>query len=134
MKQIEAEVTTTNKSLGGNPDDPSTHVEIAVTVQVEVPESFDEAIEFYGSEEKALVAIQEDVKRRKVNAARPVLRDAVQELDWEAVAQQAVNDYTPGRRGGFGVQISRDEVEEKATTGSVEDLLAYLASKGAKIS
>lgn len=105
--------------------------EIEVNVTAEVPETLAEAAEFYGGEDKLIESIQSDVARRRANAARPILRDADTELDWQAVAQDAVDTYTPGRRGGFqGAKVSEEELK---SAGSVEDLVAMLKAKGYNI-
>ena len=125
MKQKEVSISTDNKNLGET---------IEVDIEVSVPENVSEAVEFYGSEEKLLDAITADVARRKANAARPLLRDAEEALDWVTVAQSAAEDYKPGRRGGFGaVTVSKEEVFAAAAEGNMDDLLAMLASRGAKI-
>ena len=117
----EIEVKTTNKKFG----------EITVELSVSVPENVNEAAEFYGSEEKLMDAIQGDVARRRSNAARPVLRDAEQELDWQRVAQDTADAYQPGRRGGFGgVAISEEELR---TAGDMDSLLALLKARGVNI-
>ena len=107
---------------------------VEAKVEYSVPDSIPEAAEFYDGEEKLLESIQSDVVRKKANSARPVLRDAEEELDWVAVATQIGEDYKPGRKGGFGsVQVSKTDLEEAAASGNIEDLLALLAGKGAKI-
>lgn len=127
-KRITAEISTTNKNLKG---EDGKDLEIKVSVEVEVPETLEEAANFYGSEEKLLDSIQTDVARRKSNAARPLLRDAEGIADWQVIAQQAVDSYTPGRRGGFGsVAVSEDEL---SSATSMSDLLALLRAKGIQI-
>lgn len=112
-----ASLSTNNKQFG----------EIVVEVEVGVPEDIQEASEFYGGEEKLLEVIQQETIRRKINAARPVLRDSETELDWASVAQQVAEQYQPGRRGGFSATVSESEVESATT---VEELKALLAARG----
>lgn len=102
---------------------------IAAAVDVEVPESLDEASgeEFYGSEESALKALVQDWTRRCVNAARPILREAETELDWDTVAQQAVDGYKPGRKGGFAPKVTEDELDQFE---DVEQLREFLRGRG----
>lgn len=123
MDRIEKEISTTNELFG----------EISVQVQCRVPESITDAIEFYNGEEEVLKVLQSDAARKQCNAARPVLRDSETELDWAAVAQKAVDQYEPGRRGGFGVTVDASELDEVMASGDVGELLAYLQSKGANV-
>lgn len=120
-EQITSTVSTTNKALAE---------EIEVSVEVTVPSTLEEAAgdEFYGGEDKVLDTIQKEWNRRCVNAARPILRDAEQELDWQSVAQQAVDSYSPGRKGGFAPKISEQDVEQ---FDDVEELKAFLRGQGA---
>ena len=129
MQTVEHKVSTTNKVL-----DPEKPQKISVVCEYSVPESIDEAVDFFGGEEKLVDAIASDVARRKGNAARPSLRDSETALDWQAVAQQIGEDYKPGRKGGFGkVQLSKTEAEEAAVSGDIDALLALLASRGVAI-
>lgn len=124
----EVSLSTTNKHGFTNTDDGK----LEVNLQIEVSDSIDEAVEFYGSEEKLLDAIQADQQQRRCNAARPVLRDAETELDWQAVAQRVADDYAPGRKGGFGsVEVSSDAID---SAESMEDVKAILAAAGVKLS
>lgn len=126
MSVIETKVSTEHDDFG----------EINVTIDVEVPDSLADAIEFFGGEEKAVTVLQQEVKRRRANAARPALRTAETELDqdgWNDMAQRIANSYAPGRRGFQGVEI--DETELAAVAGgSQKDLAAFLAARGVKIS
>jgi len=115
-------LSTMNENLG---------MKVEAEFDLTVPESIEEALEFFGSEEKLLDSIQSDIQQRKLNAARPVLRDAETEMDWAAVATQVAEGYTPGRRGGFGaVEVSEDEL---SNVDSADALRALLAAKGIKI-
>lgn len=98
---------------------------IAAAVLVEVPTSLEEAAgeEFYGSEEAALKALKQDWSRRCVNAARPILREAESDLDWDTVAQQAVDGYKPGRRGGFAPKVTEDELEDFEDVDALREFL-----------
>ena len=134
--RIQAQVTTKNPKgftyQGFEGADPG---EISVVVEFDVPDSFDEASseDFYGSEKAAVEELKEAWKRRKVNRARPILREAEQTLDWAAIAQQAVDEYRPGRRGGFAPKVSRTELADQfGGTVDIDQLEAYLASKGMK--
>ena len=113
-----ASLSTDNKTLGQK---------IEVNIDVTVPETLAEAAEFYKGEEELIKVVQQETVRRKINAARPILRDADTEMDWVDVATQIAEQYEPGRRGGFQVGVSEDEVD---SAESVEDLKALLASKG----
>lgn len=122
-----AKLGTTNKhGFEHAPDDQNS---INIEFDVEVPESVSEAVEFFGGEEKALDVLQQEVIRRKVNAARPAIRDAESELDWVSVATQIASQYEPGRRGGFAPSLDKADVVAAASS-SAEDLLALLASRG----
>ncbi len=118
-KQID--VKTENKTFG----------KIEVQLEVSVPENVQEAAEFYGGEEKMIDAIQQDVARRRANAARPILRDSETKLDWQKVAQEAASTYTPGRRGGFAPSIDESELRN---VGDMDSLIALLRSRGVNLS
>ena len=121
MTTATIDISTNNKNLGRD---------IEVTIEVEVPESWEEAVAFYGDEEKAIKAVQTDVARRRANAARPALRDATTEADFTALATKIAAEYQPGRRSGFGaVELSEDELN----VDSLEALKAVLIAKGVKI-
>lgn len=121
MLTRDLKITTKNTEL---------NIEIEANCEIEVPSTFEEAIEFYGSEEKFMDSVQQDVARKRGNAVRPVLREATTVLDWDAVASQAANSYQPGRRGSFGrPTISAGELQNV----SHDDLLALLASKGVNL-
>lgn len=122
-----AKLGTTNKAI--DPDNP---MDISVEIEITVPASLQEAIDFFGGEEKFLDMAQGEVQNRKLNTARPVLRDSTVVLDWASVAQDAAESYEPGRRSS-GVEVSRDELAQIAASGDVEALAALLASKGARI-
>lgn len=128
-KRIPVDISTTNKNLKG---EDGKDLKVEVTVQAEVPENLQEAAEFYGDEEKLLDSIQGDVARRKANAARPLLRDAESVQDWNSIAQQAVDQYQPGRRGGFGAAPTIAEEELRGAT-DMDSLLALLRQKGFNI-
>lgn len=121
-----AKVSTENKKLGK---------EVSLDLEVTVPESLSEAQEFYGGEEKLLEVIQAETVRRKINAARAVIREVEDpNTDLQKLATDVAEDYTPGRRGGFQrVEVSRDELEEIATTRSIDELLKFLEDRGARI-
>lgn len=121
----------TSVSIDVSTRNPNLDQDIEVTIEVEVPESWEEAVAFYGDEEKAIKAIQTDVARRRANAARPALRDATTQLDFQALAQKVASEYQPGRRAGFGAaEVSEDEL---AGADSLDALKAILAAKGIKI-
>lgn len=125
MSMIEAKMSTEHEDYG----------EINVTFDVDVPDSLADAIEFFGGEEKAVTVLQQEVKRRRVNAARPALRTATTLLDqegWDDMAGRIANDYQPGRKGGGGVSISAEDLAD-VSGGSTEDLMAFLVSRGVKI-
>jgi hypothetical protein len=125
-KRIDVEISTTNKNLKGEDDKP---LEIKVNCNAEVPETIQEAAEFYGGEDKLIESIQSDVARRKSNAARPILRDATSTLNWTTVAQQAIDTYQPGRRGGFGQPVTVDAAA-LASAGNMDELMALLRQSG----
>ena len=114
-KRIEVTVSTKNEKGFTFVSDglESDGKEIAVRAQCNVPESLEEAAsaDFYGTEEAAMTALQQDWQRRAVNAARPLLRTAEMPLDWETIAQTAIDGYKPGRRGGFAPKISDEELD-----------------------
>ena len=119
----EAKVSTHNNPLD---------IDIACELEVTVPESIEEATEFYGGEGKLLDVIQAETVRRKINAARAVLRDAEVEQDWAGLATTIAEQYTPGRRGGFqSPSVSADELSD--ASGDMDALLALLASRGVSI-
>lgn len=100
MQTLEGvKVSTTHEEFG----------EIEVHIDVNVPETVEEADEFYGSRDKTISALQSDVRTRVMNAVRPVLASATSELDWQSVAQATANDYKPGRRGGPSISVSETE-------------------------
>lgn len=115
-------VTTTNERFG----------EIKVEVRIPLAPSVSDYAgeDFYGSEEAVKKALDADWARRKANSARPVLRDAERELDWQQVAQQTADQYKPGRRGGFAPSINRDELSGAT---SIDDVIALLQQKGVQI-
>ena len=126
MSLMEADVSTRHEDYG----------DIKVTIDVEVPDTLAEGIDFFGGEEKTVTVLQQEVKRRRVNAARPALRTASTELDeegWTEMAQRIANGYAPGRKGFQGVDISTEDLAAVAG-GSQEDLAAFLAARGVKIS
>lgn len=117
----EVSVGTTNKTLD---------LEIEANFEITVPESLEEAIDFFGGEEKLLDAIQSDVQTRKINAARPALRDAEQEQDWDQLAFQVAEQYQPGRRGGFkAVEVSGEDLESMTPA----EIQAMLVAKGVRV-
>lgn len=123
----EITVSADNENLGKK---------VAVTLEIDVPENVAEAAgeDFYGEESKLLDSIQADWGRRVSNAIRPTLRDSTEDQDFVATAISIANAYKPGRRGGFGkVEMSEDELDQIASTGSVEDLKALLRQKGVSI-
>ncbi len=122
MAQVAAEVSTRNQNL---------ELDITAEFEATVSDSIDEALDWYGSEEMLLKAIQSDQVRRQKNAARPVLRDAEQEMDWNVVAQRLASSYKPGRKGGF----SAPEVEASALeqAGSVEEMIELLRARGVNV-
>lgn len=124
MLRREATVTTTNKPL---------EREISCSLEVEVPENLQEASDFFDGEAKLLEVIQGEVVRRRVNAARAVIRDVENpDTDFAALAQSVADAYTPGRKGGFQApSISQDELAEAA--GDMDALMALLQSRGAQI-
>jgi hypothetical protein len=132
-KRIAATVTTKNKKgFTHQGFEDADEAEIGVAVEVEIPETFEEAAgpEFYGSEQAVLTAVTEDWKRRCVTAARPILRESETELDWQSVAQTAVDSYKPGRKGGFAPKVAEEELDEKFGGEISDDLKAFLRSKG----
>lgn len=128
-KRQDVQVSTTNNNLQG-PDGKG--LKIVVDCTADVPENLTEAAEFYGGEEKLIEAIQSDVARRRANAARPLLRDATQTLDWQSVAQQAIDAYTPGRRGGFGQPVVVDE-QALRSASNMDELLEILKRQGVQV-
>ncbi len=126
MSVIETKVSTEHEDFGP----------IKVTIDVEAPDTLAEAIEFFGGEEKTVTVLQQEVVRRRSNAARPALRTATTELDqegWTEMAQRVANGYAPGRKGFQGVEIDEGDLAAVAG-GSQEDLAAFLAARGVKIS
>jgi hypothetical protein len=123
----EIKITTDNKVLK-----PGEDLKIEVEIEVSVPASYEEAAEWFGGEEKLLESIQTDVARRKGNTARPVLRDAERELDWDKAALNAAENYQPGRRTAPEV-IDESELEKVVSGGSLEDVTAFLAAKGYQV-
>jgi len=124
MIERTASLSTSNKHL-----DQEIEVELTLTV----PEDIGEAISFFGGEEKLLSAIQSEVQNRKLNTARPVLRDAKVEGDFQTMAQSAAEAYQPGRRGGFQkAKVSQDAVAAAAEQGT-EALLALLQAQGVEL-
>lgn len=119
---VTKKVSTTNDKFG----------KIEVEVRVPLGQSLQEYAgeDFYGSEEAVLKALHADWARRKANSARPVLRDAERELDWQEVAQSTADQYKPGRRGGFAPSINRDELSGAT---SIDDVIALLQQKGVQI-
>jgi hypothetical protein len=145
MKRVPAKVSTTNKVLPQNlwpqpTDSNGLKIQpadggglfIEVIIQAEVPETWEEAVSFYGGEEEGLKAVQQDIARRRSNAARPVLRDTETPLDWINVAQQAADSHKPGQRGGFRAAPTVDEAELRSAS-SMDDLLALLRAKGIQV-
>jgi hypothetical protein len=146
MKRIPAEVSTTNKVLPQNqwPDPIEGEnltikpadgggLFVKVTIQAEVPETWEEAVQFYGGEEEAIKALQGDISRRRSNAARPILRDTETVIDWVNIAQQAGDAHKPGQRGGFRAQPTIDEAELRGNVQDMDSLLAFLRNKGIQI-
>lgn len=123
MVPRETKVSTRNQNLD---------LDIEVELEVTVPESIEEASEFYGGEGKLLDVVQSETVRRKINAARAVLRDAEVEQDWHALAVSIAEQYTPGRRGGFQApSVSSDELADVA--GDTEALMALLTARGVAV-
>lgn len=122
-------LTFVDPELNADEQEKASQDEITVVLDVEVPESLTEAAseDFYGDEEKALAALQQDWQRRSVNAARPILRTSETQLDWHTVAQNAADSYKPGRRGGFQAKVSLEDLEKY---DNVDDLRNFLASIG----
>lgn len=86
--------------------------------------------DFYASEEALKKAIDADWARRKANAARPILRDAESEMDFQTVAQQAADSYKPGRRGGFAPTIELDVLKQAS---SIDDVIKLLQERGVQL-
>lgn len=124
MTTKEIKVATKNANLDQD---------IEVTLNVSVPETLEEAAEFYGGQDKLIESVQGDVARRRANAARPALRDAETVQDWQTLAQGIADGYKPGeRRGGFGVAPTIEQSALDNVT-STEDLIALLRAKGINI-
>lgn len=102
--------------------------EIAVLVEVEVPDNAEEAGQerFYGSEDTVSQTLKNDWARVCMNAGRPILRESESELDWVTEAQNAADQYRPGRRGGFAPKVTEDEVDQ---FDNIDDLKAFLKSR-----
>lgn len=141
METIKRVVTTENKKIEEFEgwQDPRLDEEydmpksknIAVLVEVQVPESLAEAAEsqFYGSEAAVLDVLKDDTARIRTNAARPLLREADRsDFDFAGVAQQAVDSYQAGRRGGFVPRVSEQEMED---IDDIDELKAFLKRRGA---
>ena len=143
-KTVTRELSTTNKMVvaarkAGQPV-PSDFVyqgyegavdgDISVKVDVEVFESLEEACgeDFYGSEKVAIDALSEDWIKRCLNTARPVLREAEKPLDWQGVAQLAINGYKPGKKGGFQPRVTEAEIDQ---IDDLEQLKELLRKRGA---
>lgn len=122
MDRRTVKVTTTNKLF---------KEEIEVEIEVDVPESYEEATgeDFYNGEEKVVAAIQDDWCRRKGNAARAVLRHAETRANWQDLAQSTSDGYVPGRRAGGAPEINEDELEGI----SIADLKQLLLERGVKL-
>lgn len=130
-KRVPVIVSTKNAKFtfvgdGVNADDIPKDSTITVLIDAEVPESAEEAAgeAFYGSEANLMEAVQEDWKRRCANTARPVLRTAEQELDWQGAAQTAADSYKPGRRGGFAPKVTMDEADQYTDLASFKEFLS----------
>lgn len=126
MSVVQTKVSTTHEDYG----------EIKVEIDIEVPDDLAGSIEFFGGEEKTVTVLQQEIIRRRANAARPVLRTATTELDqegWTEMAQRVANGYAPGRKGFQGVEIDAEDLAAIAG-GTTDDLAAFLAARGVKIS
>ena len=141
--RINKVLTTANKKLGADfsftdPSLPSDfempkEANVAVGVGVEVPDNAEEAAteRFYGSNEKVSAALEADWARVCLNAGRPLLRDTEEAgLDFASVAQQASDEYRPGRRGGVATRVREDEIED---IDDIEELKAFLKARGALV-
>lgn len=107
-----------------------TGLDIEVNCEGTVSETMEEASEWYGGEEKLIKSIQADQLRRLANAARPLLRDSDTLQDWQAIAQSAIDSYTPGQRGGRTTPTVDQQELENAQAGGMDAMLAYLRGRG----
>lgn len=106
---------------------------IAVALTVEVPDSAEEAAgeRFYGSHEKVAAALQSDWARVCLNAGRPLIRDTDAEgFDFTGQAQQAADEYRPGRRGGFATRVREEEIED---INDIDELKEFLRKRGSLV-
>jgi len=124
-------ISTDNTGINGAEGE---KVPIKEEITITVPESVAEAAEFFGGEGKLLDVLQAETQRRKVNAARAVIRDIDNpNTDFAALATQVAEAYTPGRRGGFQAPtVDQDELD--AVSGDMGALMALLQAKGVSIS
>ena len=131
LERTGVKISTGNTGING-PDGEA--VAVAEEITITVPESIDEASEFFGGEAKLLDVLQAETQRRKVNAARAVIRDVSNaDTDFAALATQVAEAYTPGRKGGFSSpKVAEDELE--AVAGDVDALMTLLQSRGIGIS
>jgi hypothetical protein len=106
---------------------------LEVEFEITIPESVEEAAgeAFFGSEETVLKVLQSDWERRLQNVARPLIREAEDEQDWNELAANAAANYTPGRRGGFQKPVV--SADELASASSVDDILAMLRKAGVQV-
>ena len=116
------EVSTKNARFG----------EIKVQVRVPLAPSVQDysSEDFYGSEEAVKKALDADWTRRKANSARPVLRDAETQMNWQEIAQRTADSYKPGRRGGFTPTVDQDQLRQAT---SIDDVIRLLQEKGIQI-
>lgn len=130
LERSEVKVSTDNTGINGEGGE---KVPVSVEITVTVPESLAEASDFYGGESKLLDVIQAETVRRKINAARAMLRTETNpNTDWAALATKVAESYTPGRRGGFQApQISEDELASVA--GDFDALMSLLQSRNVQV-
>lgn len=116
-------ITTENKQFSNYTNDKGKKF-ISVKVNAKLPTNIQELQDFFGGESALIKVGRQEVARRLQNAARPILREAEQELDWQAVAQEAVDSYEPGRRGGgFRPKVAASELEGLDTDQILELLM-----------
>lgn len=129
-------ISTTNTQPAMRPhfnNEKGTGLDIEVTCEGTVSTTLEEASEWYQGEDKLIASIQADQLRRQANAARPLLRDAEQPDDWQAIAQAAIDSYTPGQRGGRATPtVDQTELAE-ASAGGMDSILAYLRGRGIQV-
>jgi hypothetical protein len=141
--RIDKVLTTMNKKLGDEfefidprlPEDfdMPKDANIAVAMTVEVPDNTEEAAgeRFYGSPDKANSALEADWARVCLNAGRPLIRDTEStEFDFAGQAQQAADEYRPGRRGGFASRVREEEIED---INDIEELKEFLRKRGSLV-